>query len=126
MSKLSKEIKEYISCPQINGKSYGRWGALNVHQKINIWNLAEQCELFEEIADKSMKELAKYKRAFEILKEFNDLPPLEEFVYCKEENYYYAEIEEYDDNLETYKTLIYTLGKEEYELLEELMKDAKD
>ena len=33
--------------------------------------------------------LAKYKRAFEILKEFNDLPPLEEFVYCKEENYYY-------------------------------------
>lgn len=79
-----------------------------------------------DILNKKLDELTKYKRAFEILKEFNDLPPLEEFIYLKEENYYYAEIDEYDDNLETYKTLIYTLGKEEYELLEELMKDAKD
>ena len=69
MSKLSQEIKECVSCPQINGKPYGRWGTLNSKQRINIWNLAEQCEFYEELADKSMEKLTKYKRAFEILKD---------------------------------------------------------
>ena len=69
MSKLSQEIKECVSCPQINGKPYGRWGTLNSKQRINIWNLAEQCEFYEELADKSMEKLTKYKRAFKILKD---------------------------------------------------------
>ena len=106
MSKLSQEIKECVSCPQINGKPYGRWGALNSKQKINIWNLAEQCEMFEEIADKSIKELTKYKRAFEILKRCLRI------------------------NVQELKGVYFAMGyntnelltKEEYELLEELMK----
>lgn len=69
MSKLSQEIKDYVSCPQINGKPFGRWGSLNSKQRIKIWNLAHQCEVFESVADDCVKELDKYKRAFEILKD---------------------------------------------------------
>lgn len=100
MSKLSKEIKEYISCPQINGKPYGRWGTLNSQQRIKIWNLAHQCEVFESVADDSVKELSKYKRAFEIFK------GREVQVYPK-----------FDGNTQ----YVITLNKEEYELLEELI-----
>ena len=67
------------------------------------------------------KELTKYKKAFEILKPYIDFPPLEDFVYHKEENYYSAEVDEYDDDLETFKSYHYVLDKEEYELLEELI-----
>lgn len=108
MSKLSKEIKECVSCPQINGTPYGRWGTLNSKQRINIWNLAEQCEMFEEIADKSMKELTKYKRAFEILKDTFTL-------ICYEGKKYYL-----------LSDLRNEIKKEEAELLEELMKGEED
>lgn len=109
MSKLSKEIKEYISCPQINGKPYGRWGTLNSQQRIKIWNLAHQCEVFESVADDSVKELTKYKRAFEILKEKTGL-----------------EVKNVNNLGRILHKLYYgddesTLEKEEYELLEELM-----
>lgn len=74
-------------------------------------------EMFED------KELTKYKKAFEILKPYIDFPPMEDFMYREDGNYYVCEIDEYDDILETYKTYHYILEKEEYELLEELMKD---
>lgn len=109
MSKLSKEIKECVSCPQINGKPYGGWGTLNSKQRINIWNLAEQCEMFEEIADKSMKELTKYKRAFEILKGSFDLKKRENM---NRDVVYLADMGSFE----------IVITKEEYELLEELMK----
>ena len=121
MSKLSQEIKEYVSCPQTNGKPYGRWGTLNSQQRIKIWNLAQQCEVLERVADDTMKELTKYKRAFEILKEYSHLPPLEKFVYEEDGNYYSARIEEYDVGSDIPVTYHYLLDKEEYELLEELM-----
>lgn len=109
MSKLSKEIKEYISCPQINGKPYGRWGALSSQQKIKIWNLAHQCEVFESVADDSMKELTKYKRAFEILKR-KGLRIVE------------YDADEYSQYLNFTKGVDTDLEPEEAELLEELMK----
>ena len=111
MSKLSKEIKEYISCPQINGKPYGRWGTLNSQQRIKIWNLAHQSEVFESVADDSVKKLAKYKRAFEILKEVLEIPEDDDIDWCdKDINYY---------KLKFTKRLI---NGNEKELLEELMK----
>ena len=71
-------------------------------------------------------ELIKYKRAFEILKDYSIIPPLEDFRYSEYTNCYFAEIEEYDHDYEDYRTIHYVLEKDEYELLEELMKDAKD
>ena len=112
MSKLSQEIKECVSCPQINGKPYGRWGALNSQQRIKIWNLAHQCEVFESVAADSVKELTKYKRAFEILKSTNKIT-----------------IQKLDwqtiDYLLRVGDLGFKLTKEEYELLEELMKSEE-
>ena len=75
---------------------------------------------------KELEELAKYKRAFEILKDYSVIPPLEDFRYSEYTNCYFAEIEEYDHDYEDYRTIHYVLEKDEYELLEELMKDAKD
>lgn len=52
-----------------------------------------------------------------------DLEIIEQDKYT---NCYFAEIEEYDHDYEDYRTIHYVLEKDEYELLEELMKDAKD
>ena len=109
MSKLSQEIKEYISCPQINGKPYGRWGALNSQQKIKIWNLAHQCEVFESVADESVKKLFKYEKAFEILKEKFSLDKTE--IFGNGNLYFLNGIDS-----------CWEISQEEYELLEELMK----
>ena len=109
MSKLSQEIKECVSCPQINGKPYGRWGALNSQQKIKIWNLAHQCEVFESVADDSMKELTKYKRVFEILKDRIEVKEVDCAYILKYKGYTH----EYDCNL-------CYIPKEEAELIEEL------
>ena len=109
MSKLSQEIKEYVSCPQINGKPYGRWGALNSQQRIKIWNLAHQCEVFESVADDSVKKLFKYERAFEILKDN-----------CHISNYVVDGVN--SGKKITFDVIREWYDKEEYELLEELMK----
>ena len=76
--------------------------------------------------DSLAEELAKYKRAFEIFKDYNNLPPLEDFRYSEPTNCYFCEIDEWDEYNETYRTIHYVLEKNEYELLEELMSDAKD
>ena len=73
--------------------------------------------------NKLKKRLTKYERSFEILKPHIDFPSLEDFEYIEDGNYYIAEIDEYDEHLETYKNFRYLLDKEEYELLEELMSD---
>ena len=71
-------------------------------------------------------ELSKYKRAFEILKDYSIIPPLEDFRYSEYTNCYFAEIEEYDHDYEDYRTIHYVLEKDEYELLEELMRDENN
>ena len=81
---------------------------------------------FVEKIEKELELLDKYKRAFEILKDYSIIPPLEDFRYSEYTNCYFAEIEEYDHDYEDYRTIHYVLEKDEYELLEELMKDAKD
>ena len=73
------------------------------------------------IIENELDELTKYKRAFEILKEYSHLPPLEKFVYEEDGNYYAARIEEYDVGSDIPVTYHYLLDKEDYELLEELM-----
>ena len=78
---------------------------------------------FEWVSVKEYKKLTKYKRAFEILKDYSIIPPLEDFRYSEYTNCYFAEIEEYDHDYEDYRTIHYVLEKEEYELLEELMKN---
>ena len=117
MSKLSKEIKEHISCPELNGKPLGRWKVLNSQQKVNIWNLAEQCEFYEEIADKSMKELTKYKRVFDILKDNINME-----LICADYDFLFEPL----CTLDVYENKKIKLTKEEYELLEELMKCEED
>ena len=88
--------------------------------------LSRLAKRLEEELNEKDKELAKYKRAFEILKDYSIIPPLEDFRYSEYTNCYFAEIEEYDHDYEDYRTIHYVLEKDEYELLEELMKDAKD
>ena len=72
------------------------------------------------------KVLDKYKRAFEILKDYSIIPPLEDFRYSEYTNCYFAEIEEYDHDYEDYRTIHYVLEKDEYELLEELFKGLEN
>ena len=64
--------------------------------------------------EKELEQLTKYKRAFEILKSYNNLPPLEEFYFGEETNCYFARVEEDYYNcgeLET-QTIHYVLEKE--------------
>ena len=65
---------------------------------------------FEWVSVKEYKELAKYKRAFEILKDRLMLK-----IY--EEEYHYKQLYTLESSKEV------RIDKEEYELLEELMKD---
>ena len=88
--------------------------------------LSRLAKRLEEELNEKDKELAKYKRAFEIFKDYNNLPPLEDFRYSEPTNCYFCEIDEWDEYNETYRTIHYVLEKDEYELLEELMSDAKD
>ena len=101
----------------------------------SFYELCEECNCNEDmyqkhnltsphhIIRKELDELIKYKRAFEILKDYSIIPPLEDFRYSEYTNCYFAEIEEYDHDYEDYRTIHYVLEKEEYELLEELLSD---
>lgn len=57
MSRLSKLVREYIKCPQLDGGTeYGEWGALRLDQRKQIAKLCEEVDIFEDAADKFGKE----------------------------------------------------------------------
>lgn len=113
MSKLSKEIKNYVSCPQTNGQPYGRWGSLNSQQRIKIWNLATECEMWEEMIDNNEKKINEYEKIIGFLKKH--------LVLAKDESLYgtttFYTLYFIGEPYETYKSLT----KEEYDMLERLM-----
>ena len=57
MSKLSKQIRKYVKCPQFDsGYEYGEWGILTLTQRRLIKELCEECERQEKYADTFFKE----------------------------------------------------------------------
>lgn len=57
MSRLSKQIREYIKCPQLDGgNEYGEWGTLTLNQRQMINLLCKEHEMVEEMADDYAKE----------------------------------------------------------------------
>lgn len=57
MSRLSKLVREYVKCPQLDGGiEYGEWGALRLDQRKGIAKLCEEVDIFEDAADKFGKE----------------------------------------------------------------------
>lgn len=57
MSRLSKQVREYVKCPQLDGGThYGEWGALRLDQRKQIAKLCEEVDVFEDAADKFGKE----------------------------------------------------------------------
>lgn len=62
MSKLTDQIREYVSCPQLGDKHYGKWGILPLEQRQNIAQLCEYCNLQEKYAETFFKETQSLKR----------------------------------------------------------------
>ena len=60
--KLTEQIREYIKCPQFGDKHYGIWGLLSYRQRFLIKKLCEQCDIYEDAADKFVKENIKFKQ----------------------------------------------------------------
>ena len=57
MSRLSKQIREFVKCPQFDGGyEYGDWGILRLDQRQKIKYLCEEIDMFENAADKFGKE----------------------------------------------------------------------
>lgn len=57
MSRLSKEIRKKVRCPQLDGGiEYGEWCALRLDQRKQIAKLCEEVDVFEDAADKFGKE----------------------------------------------------------------------
>ena len=50
------KIKDYVKCPQTGSKTYGKWGALRVDQRILINKL---CDSWLSMYDKEVNELEK-------------------------------------------------------------------
>lgn len=50
------KIKDYVKCPQTGSKTYGKWGALRVEQRILINKL---CDSWLSMYDKGLNELEK-------------------------------------------------------------------
>lgn len=48
------KIKDYVKCPQTGSKTYGKWGALRVDQRILINKL---CDSWLSMYDKELNEL---------------------------------------------------------------------
>lgn len=69
MSKVSEQIRQYISCPDFGDKSFGIWGALTKQQRELIKRLCDTCNIFEASTDESQKQLAELKAENERLKE---------------------------------------------------------
>ena len=60
MSKLTDQIREYISSPQVDGNEhYGKWGALRKDQRLLIKKLCDQCDTYKEATDNFASELKK-------------------------------------------------------------------
>lgn len=92
MSKLTYQIREYISSPQVDGNEhYGKWGALRKDQRLLIADLCEYCDLQEKYADTFFKETQSLKRQLaEKDKEIEELKArLEEEMDYKFEYYHY-------------------------------------
>ena len=77
-------------------------------------------KMYEEIINDKFDELTKYKRAFEILKS------KEIFEFKDYTNMIFLQPEDYIWNGDIIEEMFINVSDEEYELLEELMKDAKD
>lgn len=60
--KLTEQIRKYIECPQFGDNHYGKWGALRYDQRLLIKKLCDQCDVYEDAADKFAKENEKLKR----------------------------------------------------------------
>lgn len=57
MSRLSKQVRKYVKCPQLDGGTrYGEWGTLRLNQRKQIAKLCEEVNVFEDAADKFGKE----------------------------------------------------------------------
>lgn len=70
MSKLSNDIKTYVTGDYLTGEEYGKWGCLNRTQRKDINKLCELCDMFEKSADNFYKEnLQKDQRIAELEKE---------------------------------------------------------
>ena len=54
--KLTEQIRKYIECPQFGNNHYGKWGALPYDQRLLIKKLCDQCDIYEDAADKFAKE----------------------------------------------------------------------
>ena len=56
---IYEEIRNYIACPELGDDHYGKWGALNLRQRLKIKELCDCCKMLEEFADEIMIELKK-------------------------------------------------------------------
>ena len=63
MGRLTDQIREYISSPQVDGNEhYGKWGALRKDQRLLIADLCKYCDLQEKYADTFFKEIQSLKQ----------------------------------------------------------------
>lgn len=56
---IYKEIRNYIACPELGDDHYGKWGSLNLEQRIKINELCDYCKMLEQFADRIMLDLRK-------------------------------------------------------------------
>lgn len=64
-----EEMREYISCPQFGDEHYGKWGALNIEQRLCIKHLLDENKQYQSDIKKLMCENENLERHNKQLKE---------------------------------------------------------
>ena len=65
----TKQIREFIACPQFGDLKYGKWGGLRLEQREAIYNLIKINESADSIIKYQIKGINELKRQNKILKE---------------------------------------------------------
>ena len=63
------KMREYIKCPQLGNTHYGKWGALNIEQKVLTKRLLDEMDRADEYIKKLYLENDKLKQDNDKLKQ---------------------------------------------------------
>lgn len=65
-----KEIRKYISCPQLGDNHYGKWGALRLEQRLLIKRLLDELDRADNYIKKVYLENQELKEKYNKLRNF--------------------------------------------------------
>lgn len=88
----TKQIREFIACPQFGDDHYGRWGALNFEQRKTIKNLCDIIDSADSVIKnqyKIIKEVENQLKKYENDAEANRYAPIQECLDIINNSYWF-------------------------------------